>query len=142
LSGSPPKKAQPGKSARQKFWTQFAAGLFAIPVALLARFLSVGSTVIVLRFRKRFPPGSVRILTWGGLRGALAVAMALSIPPGSPRDLIVPVTYVVVVFSILVQGLTIKPLLTRRWKQPSFSKAIFTTAHRMLDRLPFSKRLT
>jgi len=89
------------------------AGLMAIPVALLARFISVGSTMNVLRFHRRFPPGSVGILTWGGLRGALAIAMALSIPAGPHRDLIVPVTYVVVVFSVLVQGLTIKPLMAR-----------------------------
>ncbi len=94
-------------------WRHLLAGLAAIPVALLARFLSVGSTVGLLELGRRFEPGAVRVLTWGGLRGALAVAMALSIPPGPARDLIVPVTYVVVVFSVLVQGLTIRPLLTR-----------------------------
>jgi CPA1 family monovalent cation:H+ antiporter len=94
-------------------WDHLLTGLMAIPVALLARFISVGSTMNVLRFHRRFPPGSVWVLTWGGLRGALAVAMALSIPAGTPRDLIVPVTYVVVVFSVLVQGLTIKPLMAR-----------------------------
>ena len=94
-------------------WNHLLAGLMAIPVALLARLVSVGSTMTVLRFRRRFPPGSVKILTWGGLRGALAIAMALSIPAGAERNLIVPVTYVVVVFSVLVQGLTIKPLLVR-----------------------------
>jgi CPA1 family monovalent cation:H+ antiporter len=94
-------------------WSHLLAGVLAIPVALLARFISVGSTMGALRFRGRFPPGSVRILTWGGLRGALAIAMALSIPAGAQRDLIVPLTYVVVVFSVLVQGLTIKPLLAR-----------------------------
>ncbi len=94
-------------------WNHLLAGLMAIPVALLARYISVGSTMSILKFHRKFPPGSVRILTWGGLRGALAIAMALSIPAGTHRDLIVPVTYVVVVFSVLVQGLTIKPLLTR-----------------------------
>jgi CPA1 family monovalent cation:H+ antiporter len=89
------------------------AGLMAIPVALLARLISVGSTIGVLRFHLKFPRGSVGVLTWGGLRGALAIAMALSIPAGPQRDLIVPVTYVVVVFSVLVQGLTIKPLFSR-----------------------------
>jgi CPA1 family monovalent cation:H+ antiporter len=71
-----------------------------------------------LRFLRGSPPGSILVLTWGGLRGALAVAMALSIPSGAARDLIVPVTYVVVVFSILVQGLTIRPLVARSRSRP------------------------
>jgi CPA1 family monovalent cation:H+ antiporter len=94
-------------------WGHLMAGLIAIPVTLLARYASVGATIELLRFRNRFPPGSVRLMTWGGLRGALAIAMALAIPAGTHRDLIVPVTYVVVVFSVLVQGLTIRPLLER-----------------------------
>lgn len=94
-------------------WSHLLAGLMAIPVTLLARYLSVGATVGLLRSRGGFPPGSVRLMTWGGLRGALAIAMALAIPAGTHRDLIVPVTYVVVVFSVLVQGLTIGPLLQR-----------------------------
>jgi CPA1 family monovalent cation:H+ antiporter len=96
------------------------AGLLAVPAVLLARFLSVGLLVWLLR---RFAPvgrGAVRMLTWGGLRGALSVAMALSLPRGVAGeavpewDVILVVTYVVVVFSVLVQGLTIGPL-TRRW---------------------------
>ena len=83
------------------------AGLIAIPVVLLARFLCVGAPVRLLRFRRTFSRGTVRILTWGGLRGGISVALALSIPAGPERDLILTVTYVVVVFSILVQGLTI-----------------------------------
>jgi CPA1 family monovalent cation:H+ antiporter len=94
-------------------WGHLLAGLIAIPVTLLARYGSVGATIELLRFHNRFPPGSVRLMTWGGLRGALAIAMALAIPAGTHRELIVPVTYVVVVFSVLVQGLTIRPLLER-----------------------------
>jgi Na+:H+ antiporter len=118
-------------------WMKLVAGLIAIPVVLLARFLSVGSTIGALKSRKRFPPGSVLILTWGGLRGALAVAMALSVPPGAARELIVPATYVVVVFSILIQGLTIKPLLARRWKEPSLSDAVLAFTRKMRKSLSF-----
>lgn len=87
------------------------AGLLAIPVVLLARFLCVGAPVKLLEFRRSFTPGAIRILTWGGLRGGISVALALSIPAGPERDLILTVTYTVVVFSILVQGLTIGPLI-------------------------------
>jgi CPA1 family monovalent cation:H+ antiporter len=83
------------------------AGLVAIPIVLLARFLCVGAPVRLLEFRRSFTPGAIRILTWGGLRGGISVALALSIPAGAERDLILTVTYVVVVFSIVVQGLTI-----------------------------------
>lgn len=87
------------------------AGLIAIPVVLLTRFLCVGAPVRLLQFRRSFTTGAIRILTWGGLRGGISVALALSIPVGSERDLILTVTYTVVVFSILVQGLTIGPLV-------------------------------
>lgn len=83
------------------------AGLIAIPVVLLARFLSVGLPVKLFSFKQEFAPRATTILTWGGLRGGISVAMALSLPPGPLRDAIVTITYVVVTFSILVQGLTI-----------------------------------
>ena len=87
------------------------AGLVAIPMVLLARFVCVGAPVRLLEFRRSFTPGAIRILTWGGLRGGISVALALSIPAGPERDLILTVTYTVVVFSILVQGLTIGRLV-------------------------------
>lgn len=87
------------------------AGLLAIPVVLLARFLCVGTPVRLLALRRTFTPGAIRILTWGGLRGGISVALALSIPVGPERDLLLTVTYTVVVFSILVQGLTIGPVI-------------------------------
>ena len=83
------------------------AGLIAIPVVLLARLLSVGLPVKLFSLRQEFAPNATTILTWGGLRGGISVALALSLPPGGARDAIVTVTYVVVAFSILVQGLTI-----------------------------------
>jgi CPA1 family monovalent cation:H+ antiporter len=94
-------------------WT-VAAGLVAIPLVLVARFLSVGTTVAALRARRSFTPGVVRILTWGGLRGGISVALALSIPESLPaREAILVVTYLVVVFSIVVQGLTVGRLADR-----------------------------
>lgn len=96
------------------------AGVGIIPVVLAARLVSVGLPIALLHKWVRFEPASIRILTWGGLRGGISVALALSIPgrasesaiPG--RDTIIVITYVVVVFSIMVQGLTVGPL-TRRW---------------------------
>jgi CPA1 family monovalent cation:H+ antiporter len=87
------------------------AGLLAIPIVLLARFISVGIPVTVMRRFRSFSPRVIQILTWGGLRGGISVALALSLPPGGIRDALVVVTYVVVIFSILVQGLTIGPLI-------------------------------
>ncbi len=82
------------------------AGLGGILVALVGRFISVGIPIWLLRFRRSFMRGTVRVLTWGGLRGGISIALALSLPAGTERDLIVAVTYVVVIFSVLVQGLT------------------------------------
>ncbi len=89
------------------------AGLLLIPLVLLARLVSVGLPVGLLRTRREFSPHVVKILTWGGLRGGISVALALSLPASAVRDPLVAATYVIVVFSILVQGLTIGPLLRR-----------------------------
>jgi CPA1 family monovalent cation:H+ antiporter len=69
--------------------------------------------VALLRTRRSFSPHAVTILTWAGLRGGISVALALSLPPGPERPVILAITYVVVVFSILVQGLTVGPLIRR-----------------------------
>lgn len=90
---------------------QWLIGLVTIGVVLMARLLSVALPLGVLRFRHAFPKHSVKILTWGGLRGGISVALALSLPESDDRDLIVSITYVVVLFSILVQGLTIGSLV-------------------------------
>jgi CPA1 family monovalent cation:H+ antiporter len=84
------------------------ASVLAIPIAVLARFVSVGIPVSLLRFFRQISPHAIKILTWGGLRGGISVALALSVPRGYERDMIVTMTYAVVVFSILVQGLTLK----------------------------------
>ncbi|PZQ48075.1 MAG: sodium:proton antiporter [Micavibrio aeruginosavorus] len=83
-------------------------GLIAIPIVLLARFVSVGLPVTVMRFFQAFDKGTVRLLTWGGLRGGLSIAMALSLPAGPEKPVILTMTYIVVLFSIFVQGLTFK----------------------------------
>ncbi len=91
------------------------AGLLAIPIVLVARLASVSLTVGVLALFRQRAPANILVLTWGGLRGALAVALALSLPgaPGQQRNLLLATTYIVVVFSILVQGLTIPSILRR-----------------------------
>ena len=61
-------------------------------------------------------PHTVKVLTWGGLRGGISVALVLSLPAGPQRDLLLALTYAVVVFSILVQGLTIKGVVVRALK--------------------------
>ena len=87
------------------------AGMLAIPIALLARLVSVGIPIGLMRRYRSFSPFVVTVLTWGGLRGGISVAMALSLPAGEVRDALVTVTYVVVTFSIVVQGLSIGPLV-------------------------------
>lgn len=83
------------------------AGVLAIPVVLVARLISVGVPLKVMSLRSSFAKGTIRILTWGGLRGGISVALALSIPDGPYKALVVTMTYIVVAFSILVQGLTL-----------------------------------
>ena len=84
------------------------AGLLAIPAILFARWVSVVLPVSVIRRWREFMPGTVRIMTWGGLRGGISVALALSLPPSREREIVLAVTYVIVIFSILVQGLSLE----------------------------------
>ncbi len=99
-------------------------GLAAIPMVLLARLVSVKAPLSFVARWGAFPQNTVRMLTWGGLRGGISVALALSIPlrdpsgePVAERDVILAMTYMVVVFAILVQGITLGPLA--RWWLPS-----------------------
>lgn len=97
---------------------EIGLGLLMVPVVLFARFISVGIPFVFFKKFRKYDRHSVKILTWGGLRGGLALAMAAAIPRdevmvgGSDlHNLIIIVTYVVVIFSIIVQGLTIAPLI-------------------------------
>ncbi len=95
---------------------------FAVPLVLFARYSSVFISYIGFKRFRKYNPWSIKILTWGGLRGGLALAMALSIPSGvmvipdkliDVKELILVMTYAVVVFSILVQGSTITPMIEK-----------------------------
>jgi CPA1 family monovalent cation:H+ antiporter len=85
----------------------FVAATVAVFVTLLARTLTVGLSVRSLHRFFKLPKSAWKLLTWGGLRGGISVALALSIPAGPERSLVLSLTYCVVVFSILVQGLTV-----------------------------------
>jgi CPA1 family monovalent cation:H+ antiporter len=90
---------------------QILAGFVAVCAMLISRFISVGSTITIMRQFRDFSPHVVKILTWGGLRGGISVALALSLPDSETRDLLVVCTYVAVLFSVLVQGVTLPALL-------------------------------
>ena len=87
------------------------AGMIMIPVVLLIRFISVGVPVSLMKLRQSFTPKIVRILTWGGLRGGISIALVLTLPHGEYREALLVITYVIVVFSILVQGMTVGKLI-------------------------------
>lgn len=97
---------------------EIGLGLLMVPVVLFARFISVGAPFVFFKKFRHYDKHTVKILTWGGLRGGLALAMAAAIPRDEVfiglsdlHNLIVIITYVVVIFSIIVQGLTISPLI-------------------------------
>jgi len=89
------------------------AGLLAIFITLFARWVSVGGAVFLMRIFRPFSSGAIRILSWGGLRGGISVALALSIPTVPERATIITITYLVVVFSIVGQGMTLGKLVDR-----------------------------
>lgn len=87
------------------------AGLIMIPLTLLARFIAVGTPITLMKRFRTFSPRAIQVLTWGGLRGGISIALALSLPEGAEREAILVITYVIVVFSIVVQGLTVGKLV-------------------------------
>ena len=97
-----------------RFNEQFYAACIGIPLVLFARWLSICIPISFFKaIREKFTPKLIGILTWGGLRGGLGLAMALSIPSGVPsnvRAILVMTTYVIVIFSVIIQGLTFQKM--------------------------------
>ena len=94
------------------------AGVLSIGLALLGRLAAVAVPVLILRPFRTFSPGVVPIMTWGGLKGGISVALALSLPDNEWKPLILTATYIVVIFSIIVQGLTVSKLANRVGREP------------------------
>ncbi len=88
-------------------------GLASIPLAVAARFVAVGLPITCLGLKRSFTRGAIPVMTWGGLRGGISVALVLSLPAGEYKPLLLTATYVVVIFSIIVQGLTMKHVVRR-----------------------------
>lgn len=97
-----------------KYWVP---GLSAVVLVLFARFISIWLPTKVINFREKFSKGTIKILVWGGLRGGVSIALALSIDDGPYKNTLIAITYFVVVFSIIVQGLTIGKFATRVLKE-------------------------
>jgi len=88
-------------------------GTICIGVVLFARFLSIYIPVFLIPFKNKFSKGTIKILVWGGLRGGVSIALALSIDEGPYKSILIAATYFVVVFSIIVQGLSIGKVAAR-----------------------------
>lgn len=93
-------------------------GALAIIVALIARFVAVSVPIYMLKPFRTFPSDVIPIMTWGGLKGGISVALVLTLPEGEWKPLLLTMTYIVVLFSIIIQGLTIAPLARRLGREP------------------------
>ena len=89
------------------------AGLIAVPIVLLCRYASLWLPIKFFSKRLDFVPKTNLIMTWGGLRGGISIALALSLTPEMNRELFLVITYIIVVFSIIGQGLTVEPVIKR-----------------------------
>jgi CPA1 family monovalent cation:H+ antiporter len=94
-------------------WLYLAIGAVLMLLILGTRLLTIGVPFALIRLRGQVPAGTIRLLTWGGLRGGISVALALALPASEERNLLLNITYIIVLFSILVQGLTIGRLVRR-----------------------------
>jgi len=88
-------------------------GMAAIPIVLIARYIAISGPIAIYKDRLDFLPKTTTIMTWGGIRGGISIALALSLQAEMERDLFLTVTYVIVVFSIIGQGLSLGPLVKR-----------------------------
>lgn len=103
--------------------------LSSIPLVLLARFLAVAIPVAILRTRQSFAAGTVPVLTWGGLRGGISIALALSLPDVPEKPALLAATYAVVVFTIVVQGLSLRAVVAYFTGAPVTEEADDGVAH-------------
>ena len=94
------------------------AGVLSIGLALLARLSAVAVPVLILKPFREFSPGVIPIMTWGGLKGGISVALALSLPDSEWKPLILTCTYMVVLFSIIIQGLSVGKLAKKLGREP------------------------
>ena len=99
-------------------WMHLAAASVLAVAILLSRMMTVAPAIVMLRRWRKVPRGTIRVLTWGGLRGGVSVALALSLPSGPERDLLLSITYIVVLSSILLQGLSIGRVVRGVTEQP------------------------
>ncbi|WP_299842966.1 sodium:proton antiporter [uncultured Roseovarius sp.] len=95
-----------------------SAAIMSLALALFGRLAAVAIPVLLLRPFRSFSPGVIPIMTWGGLKGGISVALALSLPDGEWKPLILTATYLIVIFSIVVQGLTVGKLANRLGREP------------------------
>jgi monovalent cation:H+ antiporter, CPA1 family len=98
-------------------------GLACVVLVLMSRYVSIWLPTKFIRFREKFSKGTIKILVWGGLRGGVSIALALSIKDGPYTDVIVAITYFVVVFSIIVQGLSIGKFATKTLAKESLTNS-------------------
>lgn len=94
-------------------WSYLFAGIVMIPVILFARFVSVGVPIVGLRRIEPIAPHAIKVMTWGGLRGGISIAMAVSTPIFAGRDVLICVVYTCVVFSLLVQAMTLPAFINK-----------------------------